>query len=189
MAGKAPTWEGGSVRQAYEMPLVPDVIGRQRNSASRRRVAEGIAGEIEVSEEHARLLAIGLRAVESCPACVACLPCKLHSLAELGLVRGDAKKNRAVELGRGEEHALVMAAYSMAFERERGRKPSLTGADGNAVKLALQKHKVEVILEAIDGAFGDPFWKGRVTIRKICSNPDLFRGSMRSTAQARQTRQ
>lgn len=190
MAGKAPMWASKSSRVSVEIPHNPDLIGRMEASALRRRQAEGIAGRIEPSEEHIRLLAIGCRAVEQCPRCMAVLPCDLHSLEALKLVRGSSKAKRAADVDeqRGREHALVMAKYSEAFKEARSKKPSIGGAEGKAVKDALETYGIEVILEAIEGAFADPFWAPKVTIRGICSNPDQFRKGKETKTEARQTR-
>lgn len=152
-----------------------------RISAAATRATSASKGEaIDPSDMARRLLLIGLNAVEHCTSCVAGLPCDLHSIGE---VRGGRSKRE--DATNGDEYKTIVAVYFDEFRKARACDPVFLDQDGRAIKTMLKAIGASKAIEAIRGAFADPFWRGKSTIRTIASDPakHIGRAAPRSTLQ------
>ncbi|HEX3851934.1 MAG TPA: helix-turn-helix domain-containing protein [Polyangiaceae bacterium] len=78
--------------------------------------------------------------------------------------------------------------YVESYEAARGTKPPFDSRDGKAVKDLLAKCGAETAAAAIRGAFAG-FWKDKVTIRSIASEPAKFVGLKATSGNGRGARQ
>ena len=97
--------------------------------------------------------------------------------------KGKPRKTKAPDAPPG-DHQAVMAAYSVAYSVARGVKPILGGAEGKAANVLLGKTRgLERALEAIGGAFADPWFKnndGELT--SIANKPNKYLGQKTPTS-------
>lgn len=78
----------------------------------------------------------------------------------------------------GIEWAALIERYFVAYERVRGVRPLVDGADFRAMQRLLEKAggDYERAGRIIDRAFADSWWGTKVTIREIATNAARFDG-------------
>jgi hypothetical protein len=84
------------------------------------------------------------------------------------------KESRADQQPDG--YQLVMDCYFAEFERARGQKPVIGSRDGKAVKTLLSALSGDhsEACRYIKNAFSDSWWRSKVTISTIASDPSKF---------------
>lgn len=128
------------------------------------------------TDVHRRAHLIGIEALRRCNACLAGVPCDIHDESALMKAIGiEAPKPQKPATREGFQATVDL--YHRLFVEARGRKPSYSTADFAEVNRALDSHGVDVMREAIEGAFADHgFWRSKATLRQIAKDPDRFRG-------------
>lgn len=139
-------------------------------------LADAAGKQVDTNDVHRRAHLIGLVALRSCMGCSAGVPCNLHDEAGLLSVLG-IEPPKPQKPATTEGFQATVDLYDRLYREARGHKPSWSAAVCAEVKRALDTHGVEVMREAIEGAFGDHgFWRSKVTLRQIMKDPDRFRG-------------
>lgn len=87
-----------------------------------------------------------------------------------------APRSPKVEVSNSPDHATVTKRYFERFEAVRGVRPPFDARDGKAVNDLLAKCGADGSIKVLDGAFSDPFWRTKVTIRDLALNPAKFIG-------------
>lgn len=136
--------------------------------------AEGRA--IAPNDVHRKAHLIGIDALRRCAACVAGVRCENHD--ETALMRAiGIEPPKPQKPTTTEGFQATVDLYDRLYREARGHNPSWSAAVCAEVKRALDTHGVDVMREAIEGAFGDHgFWRSKVTLRQIIKDPDRFRG-------------
>jgi hypothetical protein len=119
---------------------------------------------------------IGIWTLRRCTTCTSSVPCDIHNEAAM-------MKDIGIEPPKPQKPATTAGfqatvdLYDRLYREARGHKPRYQGADFAAINRMLDSHGVDVMREAIEGAFGDyGFWRSKVTLRQIINDPDRFRG-------------
>jgi len=71
----------------------------------------------------------------------------------------------------------VVDAYFEAFERARGTRPVFDAREGKAVRELIAKAGKDVAIARIRDAYANEYWRSKVTIQEISSNPDKYCGA------------
>lgn len=90
-------------------------------------------------------------------------------------------KRQAAKRKTGEhgEHRLVIERYVALYEQARGERPAFGGRDARdaAALLAAFGGDAARVCTLLDGAFADPFWRSKLTLRMIAADPARFQNA------------
>lgn len=77
------------------------------------------------------------------------------------------------------EHRRVVEHYVALYEQARGERPAFGGRDARdaATLLAAFAGDADRVCTLLDGAFADPFWRSKLTLRMIAADPARFQNA------------
>ena len=82
-------------------------------------------------------------------------------------------------------YARVVARYFELFEQARGTKPTtFTGREGNRIKAMLKSIECEKLIEMLERAFADKWFRAKGTILSFANNPDMWAGTAKTAQSA-----
>ncbi len=87
-------------------------------------------------------------------------------------------------------YTRVVARYFELFEQARGTKPTtFTGREGNRIKAMLQNIECDKLIEMLERAFADKWFRAKGTILSFANNPDMWAGTAKTAQSAPTSRQ